>query len=177
MQINGISSTTPEPWAWGRPPGSFGCTGSNLLHTQHNVRNWVQVSNEGCHKGLVYCQYVVWEKQSTYRVSSLGPVQEDPGWRAWCRCCPRPPQSSGPGSRVVGLPATICEQTVIAQRPNTRIGQWAMCCKTTINSFLLYNYEQYGGLGRLNTSCTNTHSNRFFPIWQISVYCNFPYKF
>ena len=119
------------------------------------------MSNEGCHKGLVYCQYVVWEKQSTYRVSSLGPVQEDPGWRAWCRCCPRPPQSSGPGSRVVGLPATICEQTEIAQRPNTKIGQWAMCCKTTINSFLLYNYEQYGGLGRLNTSCTNTHSNRF----------------
>ena len=57
------------------------------------------------------------------------------------------------------------------------IGQLAMCCKTTINSFLLYNYEQFWGLGRFNTSCTNTYSNRVFPYVAISVYCSILSKF
>lgn len=82
-----------------------------------------------------------WKKQLTYRDKLLGPVQEVQGGGPDVVVGVHGLQSSGPGSRVVRLPATICEQTVIAKRPNAKIGQLAMCCKTTINSFLLYNYK------------------------------------
>ena len=177
MQIVGISSTTPDPGLR---------VGSRLLRlfrhelSAHTIQ--CQKRSTSVKRGLSQRGQLLaidsQKKQLTYRVKLLGPVQEVQVGGQDVADVVRGvlgPQVLAEG--VVRLPATICEQTVIAKRPNTMIGQLAMCCKTTINSFLLYNYEQYWGLGRFNTSCTNTYCNRVFPYMAISVYCSFPCKF
>ena len=178
MQNSSISINNSRTVDLRAPPGSFGCTGTNFCTHNTMLETEYQCQTRAVTKGLVYWRQIARKKQLTYRVKLLGPVQEVQVGGQDVADVVRGvlgPQVLAVG--VVRLPATICEQTVIAKRPNTMIGQLAMCCKTTINSFLLYNYEQYWGLGRFNTSCTNTYGNRVFPYVAISVYCSFPCKF